>query len=109
MNRIIVSKIFESFQDLEKAIKIARDRLDQFERPDENIVSRLDQYEEILKKQKALATALIGYVTLDNWDEVVRHIKLINGLSVMIRDDAKGLMTVSPMTEGNHLPQESFI
>ncbi|MCC6933990.1 MAG: hypothetical protein IT292_12200 [Deltaproteobacteria bacterium] len=77
--------------------------------PDETIINHLNQYEEILQKQKSLATALIDYVTLNNWDEVVRHIKLINGLSIMIRDDAKGLMTINHIPEGTQLSQESYI
>ena len=92
VKKIAISKIFESFHELERAIKRARTSIEQNNKPDQKMIERLDQYEDILEKQKSLATALCGYATLNNWDEVARHVKLINGLSTMIRDDAKELL-----------------
>ena len=92
VNKIVISRIFESFQELERALKAARVALEKFENPDPQVIERLNQYEQILEKQKTLATALCGYASLNNWDQVTRHIKMINGLSTMIRDDARELL-----------------
>jgi len=37
--------------------------------------------------------ALCEAIELKNWDEVTRNVTLINGLSAMIRDDAKAILT----------------
>lgn len=92
MNKIVISRIFESFHELERALGVARKTLEHYENPDQKVIERLNQYEEILEKQRSLATALCGYASLNDWDEVSRHVKLINGLSMMIRDDAKELV-----------------
>ena len=92
MNKIVISRIFESFHELERALVVARQTLEHYEAPDQKVIERLNQYEQILEKQRSLATALCGYASLNDWDQVARHVKLINGLSTMIRDDAKELV-----------------
>lgn len=92
MNKLVINRLFESFRELERAIVAARTTLEGKENPPAEMLGRISQYEEILEKQKNLATTMCGHVSLGNWDEVARHIKLINGLSSMIRDDARELL-----------------
>jgi hypothetical protein len=87
--------LFDSFNELERAIVAARKTLENKNEPPKEILARISSYEDILDKQRNLATALCGHSTLGNWGEVARHIKLINGLSAMIRDDAKEILSGS--------------
>jgi hypothetical protein len=45
-----------------------------------------------LAKQRSLAVTLCEAISRKNWDEVNRNVTLINGLSAMIRDDAKAIL-----------------
>ncbi len=92
VNKIIISRLFESFNELERAIVSARQTLEKKSEPPKEILARIASYEGILDKQRNLATALCGHSSLGNWDEVARHVKLINGLSAMIRDDAREIL-----------------
>ena len=93
MNKIIIQRLFESFKDLETAIESAKKTLEDRVDPPQEVIKRIESYEEILNKQRALATALCGHAHLGNWEEVSRHVKLINGLSTMIRDDAREIVS----------------
>lgn len=104
MNKVIVNRLFESFRDLDRAISAAKDTLER--RTQEkggdacaDVLQRIKSYQSILEKQRDLATTLCGHMTLGNWPEVARHIKLINGLSSMIRDDAREILGQSETTE----------
>ena len=100
MNKIVITRLFESFNELERAICSARKTLEQKSEPPKDLLKRISSYEEILDKQRSLATALCGHSSLGNWDEVSRHVKLINGLSAMIRDDAREILAGGkPMVE----------
>jgi hypothetical protein len=89
---IIINRLFQSFAELEQAIVAARETLASKKSAPRELVERIRLYEEILAKQRDLATALCGHAALGNWNEVARHVKLINGLSYMIRDDAREIM-----------------
>ncbi|OVE79638.1 hypothetical protein BVY02_02645 [bacterium J17] len=93
MKKVIIKRLFESFSELEKAIESARETLEKKENPPVELLERISSYEGILAKQRSLATALCGHASLGNWDEVARHVKIINGLSSMIRDDAREIIS----------------
>lgn len=92
MKQTIIKRLFDSFAELERAICSARATLANKENPPKDLMEHIEQYEGILDKQRSLATALCGYASLGNWEEVARHVKLINGLSAMIRDDAREIL-----------------
>ncbi len=97
MNKVIVNRLFESFRDLEQAISAAKTTLERRTKEANgdscsDVLHRINSYHSILQKQRDLATTLCGHMTLGNWPEVARHIKLINGLSSMIRDDAREIL-----------------
>ena len=93
MQDSIIDRLFSSFTDLERAIESAKVTLAQKESIPEEIVKRLGSYDGILAKQRGLATSLCEHIEKGNWDEVSRHVGLINGLSSMIRDDARTILS----------------
>lgn len=93
MQNNIIDRLFASFSDLEQAIVSAKDTLSKKESVPTEVIARLNSYDGILAKQRNLATELCGEINRGNWDEVSRLIGLINGLSAMIRDDARAILT----------------
>jgi hypothetical protein len=93
VQQFVIKRLFDSFIELEQAIETATGLLNKKANPPQHILNRLDNYREILEKQKNLATALCGYAAIGSWDQVSRHIKIINGLSSMIRDDAREVIS----------------
>ena len=89
---ILVEKLLESFDKLERCIEITRDVLAEREGVPADVVARINQYGYIVSKQRALADTLRFHLENRNWSEVSRHVKLINGLSSMIRDDAHDIL-----------------
>ncbi|MBL7662246.1 hypothetical protein JNK13_05785 [bacterium] len=101
----VVVKLFTSLDELERAVRLAKSSFTSISSKNPEILRRVEAYEEMLLKQRKLAQALADYIDLGNWDEVSRHIKLINGLSIMIQDDAKALVAEAFLgTAANKLP-----
>ncbi len=92
MKKIVIRRLFQSFVELDRAISSAKEALSKRKDVPEALMQRIRTYEEILDKQRSLATSLCGHASLGNWEEVARHVKLINGLSFMIRDDAREIL-----------------
>ena len=93
MNKLLINRLFESFNELERAIQTAKSTLEKKKEPPKDLLERIFNYEQILSKQRNLATSLCGHSALGNWDEVARHVRIINGLSAMIRDDAREILS----------------
>jgi archaellum component FlaC len=89
----IVERLVNSFSDLEKAIEGAKANLSKLDTVPAEVISRLDSYYSLVEKQRALAKSLEDHVCSGNTQEISRHIGLINGLSGMIIDDAKGILS----------------
>ena len=92
MPQTIVKKLFESLDELEKSVSLSKKTFSQVKSVDEGILQRIAYYEDVLAKQRRLANSLCDHISKERWDEVARHVKLINGLSALIHDDAKGLV-----------------
>jgi hypothetical protein len=92
MESNIIERLFSSFTELESAITKARTTLQSRDTISPTVVRRLESYDTILSKQRALAVALCEAIAKKDWDEVTRHVTLINGLSAMIRDDAQAIL-----------------
>ena len=95
----IIEKLFASFSELEGAITKARQTFESRESVPEGVVRRLQSYDAILAKQRFLASALCDAIAEKDWDEGSRHVSLINGLSAMIRDDAKAILSAISTNE----------
>lgn len=89
----IVQRLFTSFVELEQAIHSAKDTLEKKGNVPTTVIQRLNSYDGILAKQRLLASELCEFINKGNWDEVSRHVNLINGLSAMIRDDARAILS----------------
>ena len=101
MESNIIERLFASFTEVEQAITKARDTLSTRESVPEGVMKRLESYDTILSKQRSLAVALCESIAKKDWDEVTRNVSLINGLSAMIRDDAKAILeAISTNTDG---------
>jgi hypothetical protein len=92
MSDCLVDKLLESFDELERCISVTREVLAQKQGVPIDVIARVDQYSEIVAKQRGLALNLRAHLTTQNWEEVGRHVRLINGLSSMIRDDAQAIL-----------------
>lgn len=104
MPQAIVKKLFESLDELERSVTLSKKTFSSVGSPDPELLRRIEYYEDVLQKQKRLATALCDHIEKGNWEEVSRHIKLINGLSALIHEDAKGL--VNEIMSGSAAPAE---
>jgi hypothetical protein len=102
----IVNRLFTSFTDLEVAIESAKNTLNSRGTVPEEVLQRLNSYDSILAKQRRLATSLCDHIHSENWDEVNRLVGLINGLSSMIRDDAKSILSCLSLNS-DETPSES--
>lgn len=99
MESNIIERLFASFTELEIAISKARDTFKSRPTVPDSVLRRLESYDTILAKQRALAVSLCEAISRKNWDEVNRNVGLINGLSAMIRDDAKAILEAVATTE----------
>lgn len=95
MSEQLVGKLLESFEELDRCINHTRGVLSQKQGISEDVLSRVEQYAQIVNKQKTLASELKNYIELQNWEQVTRHVRLINGLSSMIRDDARAILSAA--------------
>jgi hypothetical protein len=92
MSDTLVDKLLESFDQLEHCISVTREVLAQKQGVPSDVIDRVNQYSEIVAKQRGLAQNLRDHLCAQNWEEVGRHVRLINGLSTMIRDDAQAIL-----------------
>jgi hypothetical protein len=92
MSEALVSKLLESFDELERCISVTRQVLSNKENVPADVIARVNQYAGIVAKQRILAKELQSFIDSQNWEEVTRHVKLINGLSSMIREDAQSIL-----------------
>lgn len=90
---VIIERLMKSFSDLESAVESARANLLKVEKVPSEVIARLDSYQSIITKQRSLARNLEQSVNSGDVAEVGRQIGLINGLSSMIIDDARGILS----------------
>ncbi len=93
MSESLVNKLLESFDELDRCISVTKEVLGTKPGVPEDVVTRISQYSEIVQKQRSLAVELRKQVSVQNWIEVGRLVKIINGLSSMIRDDAQAILS----------------
>lgn len=91
-SELLVTKLLESFNELERCIQLTKEILFQKKGVPTDVIARVAQYSDIVAKQRTLAQTLRGELACQNWDEVNRLVKIINGLSSMIRDDAQTIL-----------------
>jgi hypothetical protein len=84
----ILKRLLASFDDLEKAINTARKN----KNLPEVVSERIKQYDVIIAKQRIVSERLAKAIKNGDWNEVNRHVGIINGLSNMIRVDARDIL-----------------
>ena len=93
----LMDNLFNALDALEESILSTRTILNNNKKLNKNSYQvRLNSYEEALSKQKKLANELDIYIkttapSSNTSAEIKRRVDLINGLSIMIRDDAREL------------------
>ncbi len=95
MSISLVNKLVDSFDELDRCIALTKEVLAGKVGVPNDVVSRVDQYATIVSKQRELASTLRECIAHQDWEEVGRHVRLINGLSSMIRDDAQAILAGS--------------
>lgn len=104
----LVEKLVQSFDDLENCIATTKQVLDKKKGVPADVIARVEQYSDIVAKQRSLATDLQDYLNKEDWEEVARHIKIINGLSAMIREDAQAILA-GAMEESSLVAKEDIL
>ena len=109
MQKIVIDRLFRSFDELETAITSARRALERLDKDNTDIIKRMNSYQQMLTKQRYLANELCDHAGSGKWEEVDRHIKLINGLSLMIRDDAREIVARLHRQPRIEMPTETYV
>ena len=88
----ILAKLSNSLDELERSISAARRALTLKDPVPLDVIRRISSYEDIIQKQRLLSGRLSNLMVAGKWDDVSRHVKLINGFSAMIHEDASSLL-----------------
>lgn len=92
MAESLVEKLLESFDQLDRCIAVTRGILSSRPGVPQDVLDRVGQYTDIVRKQRETAEDLHALIAQQNWEEVGRRVKIINSLSAMIRDDAQAIL-----------------
>ena len=98
----MIKRLLNSFSELESAIESARTTLNDKGTVPPAVFERLNSYHTILAKQRDLAEDLSSKIEEGDWEEVSRLVKIINGLSSMIRDDAHAILSAFGILKKSH-------
>lgn len=88
----VMKKLFRSFEELEQSLEIAKKSLAAKDPIPLEVIRRINTYEDILLKQRTLAKKLCQSMVAGDWEQVARHVRLINGFSSMLQEDAAALV-----------------
>lgn len=95
MSDSLVSKLLQSFDELERCIEVTKRVLSEKEGVPTDVIQRVEQYSGIVAKQRSLTGELEAFLAREDWAEVSRRVRIINGLSSMIRDDAQSILAAA--------------
>lgn len=87
-----VKKLFDSISELERSINLAKSTFAASPALRKDLLERVSQYDKVLTKQRQLAAQLSDHIENEQWDEVARLVRVINGLSSLIHEDARSLL-----------------
>lgn len=83
-----VKRLNESVDRLESCISLAVSELGVRGDMSKSTVGRIEEYRNVVEKQRSLISQLEMMLDEEKWEEVTQTVKSINAMSVMIRDDA---------------------
>ena len=104
----LIERLMSSFGDLERAISRARAELARTGRVPGEVFDRLDSYDDIIARQRSLTEDLGQFVRSGDVEQVVQRVAVINGLSGMIIDDAKAILSAFQLGMYPVAPQTPF-
>ena len=88
----VIRKLRGSLDNLEKSVILAKVAFCKQDVIPTDVLRRIISYEEAIAKQKGLADKLIVMLETGKAQEAVQLIKVINGFSAMIFEDANDLI-----------------
>lgn len=100
MTNPLVDRLLSSFDELDRSISLTRESLSAKPGVPQDVLTRLNHYGEMVAKQRKMAEELRQQIELGKWDDVARNVKLINGLSAMIREDAHQILSAAAQSAG---------
>lgn len=92
MEALVLERLLESLGELEESIQAAQRALVGRVGADPELEQRLRQYESMLLQQRQLAFELSALMEKGSWESVARSVRIINGISTMLRDDARAVV-----------------
>jgi len=87
-----ILRVFNSFNALDDALQKAKDIVQAEEMSHPALMLRIEKYEEILNKQREVAESLRQHMKSKNWAAVRKEMKVMSGLSILMREDALDLI-----------------
>lgn len=90
-------RLCKSIDELECAIEQARHTLSKrltISSIYKDALKKLDNCTNMITKQRQLSTKLCVAIDEKDWEEVSDYVKIINGLSAMIRDEARDAISL---------------
>jgi len=89
-----LTKLTHSIKELEDAIDNASQNIQKNPKKSNHpILERLNEYKTIVLKQKIYVNQLSKEVENENHDEIYRLVNIINGISNIIKDDAREVLS----------------
>ena len=88
MSSDLIAKIVNALNELESAIRSAKDSVKGVDTDDAMLMTRIESYEEILRRQRELVHELSVAMHNQDWPEVSRLGELVRGSSLLIKVDA---------------------
>jgi hypothetical protein len=108
MSEFLLDKLLRSFDELDRCISVTKQVLSTKDGVPADVLKRVEQYSDIVNKQRSLADDLKSFLDREDWTEVNRHVRLINGLSAMIRDDAQAILATAQGMESLESKDQSL-
>jgi hypothetical protein len=88
-----LQQLERSLKNLEDAIKGVHKRFTERNDVPEHIITRINQYSDICARQHILCAELKFELEEQDIEQVAQQIKVINGLSAMLVEDVKQLLS----------------
>lgn len=92
MNYGFLVSLISSLRELENSIRNAYSIVASRHPVNRDTLDRLEHYRSVIIKQRSLALDVIEAVNQKRWNEVKRHLKLINAMSELLHHDARNLV-----------------
>ena len=105
MNTDIQRRLDQSLEHLESAIATAKQSLQSLPTRNPEIERRLDEYAQVVKRQRVQSSELTASIEAGAWPEVYRQAQLIRQSSSLIQNDVISLLR--EIASGGRLADQS--